>query len=57
LLASKDIPVRAAACSILKEIGTKESLSALDEARKNGGLLVSGPAEEALKAIQGRQGQ
>ena len=55
LLAHSDVFVRAAACGVLKEVGTKESMPALQEAQKSGGIHVSGRAAEALQAIAARE--
>jgi S1-C subfamily serine protease len=54
LLGHKDNFVRRDACGVLKSIGTKESIPALEAAQKEGNVFVSGPAGEALKVIRER---
>ena len=51
-LSLKDVDVRADAIRILKDIGTAQSLPALEAARKE--FILQGTAEDAIKTIQAR---
>lgn len=51
---SKDQWTRRAVCEVLKEIGTKESLPALEKMATEKDLFVSQPAKDAIQAIQKR---
>jgi hypothetical protein len=53
-LSHPDVFVRREACLILRAIGTRASLAALQEAARDGNGLVSGAAAEAIKAIGAR---
>jgi hypothetical protein len=54
-LTHREERVRAAACEILKEIGTKKSLDDLREALSDSSLSVRLRGEQAIKAIEQRQ--
>ncbi len=54
LLENPDSGVRKEAASILKTIGTKESVAALEKAANDPDVFVKNSAKEALTAVQGR---
>jgi hypothetical protein len=54
-LKDPDMWVREDACKILKEIGTKESVKAIDNATRDKEIVVRNAAIEALRAITGSQ--
>jgi len=55
LLENRDPAVRREACSVLKAIGTKESISALEKAANDSDSLVKKNAIEAVAAVKERQ--
>jgi mono/diheme cytochrome c family protein len=57
LLAEKDGQLGAAACQVLKVVGTRASLPALRAAIDRKDFWLSGPAKEALDAILARMNQ
>ena len=54
LLRHKDFPVRVGAINILKDIGTQQSVPALQAAFGGGDIFVRDPARQALMAINAR---
>ena len=54
LLEDKDAGVRKEAASILKTIGTKASVAALEKAANDPNVFVKNSAKEALEAVRGR---
>jgi HEAT repeat protein len=55
LLKNKDWALRSDVCQILAEIGTDKSIEPLREAAKDRNHLVQQKAEDALRAVEGRQ--
>jgi hypothetical protein len=55
LLKHKDWGVRREVCQILAEIGTSKSIEPLKEATKDRELIVQQIAQDALRAVEGRQ--
>lgn len=54
LIKHTDLFLRHEVCNILKDIGTKDSIPALEEATLDGNGLVANSAKAALKAVEGR---
>ena len=55
LLKEKNLETRVQACNILKQIGTKKSLSPLKDLTVNPSKELSEAAAEACRSIQSRQ--